>query len=231
MCLGSARTGGSQKTTNAPWGPSQEYFKEIYSGARDAFNQANDPTGDLAQSKELARNVASGIQVPGNYSQMLLDMAGGRYLDPATNPFLASTVEAATRPMTESFTRDFLPNVSSAAIKGGAYGGSRQGVVEALGASELSRNIGDTTSQIYGQNYANERQNQLAVPQLLQALTQAELLPSQILSANAQADWSPILNYANIFSSLPSFSTSTAKQRDSGLSSVLNVGNTLGGLL
>ncbi len=240
MCfsgIGGSRTGSSQTTSNTPWGPAQEYFRDIYSNTQDAFNQGqeNAMSPDRQNAWNIQRNVAQGAAGPSQqYQQMLGDVASGRYLDPATNPTLRPMVDAATRPMVDAFTQNFLPQVSSAAVSQGAYGGSRQGVAEALGSQQLTRNIGDVSAGIYGQNYANERNIQTRLPQMWQQSVGMQMLPAEILMGLAdsqnQANWDPISRYAQIFSQLPSFTEGSSRQRDSGLSSLLNVGNTLGGL-
>ena len=48
--------------------------------------------------------------VTGAQSQVAKTMSGD-YLDPATNPYLTSAMDAATRPMREAFTEDVLPGI------------------------------------------------------------------------------------------------------------------------
>lgn len=84
--------------------------------------------------------------VPGAL-QNLQDTIAGRYLDPASNPWLSSTYDAAARQVT--------PRVNSLFEAGGRYGsGANQGV--------LGQNLSDLASNIYGTNYQNERTRQLA---------------------------------------------------------------------
>src|SRR5260221_2618408 len=79
--------------------------------------------------------------------QNIQDTIAGRYLDPASNPYLAGTYDAAARQVT--------PRVNSLFEAGGRYGsGANQGV--------LGQNLADLASNIYGTNYQNERTRQLA---------------------------------------------------------------------
>lgn len=70
-------------------------------------------------------------------------------LNPATNPYLAGTAEAAIRPVTENLTENILPSVRHGAVVGGQYGGTRQENAEHRAIRDTQRTAGDMTSQIY----------------------------------------------------------------------------------
>lgn len=74
------------------------------------------------------------------------DTLSGKYLDPATNPFLQNNVQLAMN--------QAMGNINSQFNRPGAFGSTAH---EGVAAGQL----GNIASQMYGQNYANERQNQL----------------------------------------------------------------------
>jgi hypothetical protein len=79
--------------------------------------------------------------------QQLQNTISGQYLDPATNPYLNQTYDAAARQIT--------PRVNSLFEASGRYGsGAHQGV--------LGQTLSDLGTNIYGGNYNNERARQLA---------------------------------------------------------------------
>lgn len=79
--------------------------------------------------------------------QQLQNTISGQYLDPASNPYLNQTYDAAARQIT--------PRVNSLFEASGRYGsGAHQGV--------LGQSLADLGTSIYGGNYNAERARQLA---------------------------------------------------------------------
>lgn len=228
--------GSSQTTSSAPWSEAVPYYQQLFQQAGNALNQQSGPTADQTSAWNTMRQNAAGAGAGGQeFQQMALDMLNGRYLDPATNPTLRANVSAAAAPITDSFTQSFLPNVTSQAIQGGAYGGSRQGVVESLGQSETARQVGNISAQMYGDNYNRERQNQLNSPMYL-----AQALGLQNQGANSlldisnqqrQAQQQPLSWFSSILGSAPfSSTTQTGNSSGSTLGGLAGLGSMFGGL-
>lgn len=108
---------------------------------------------------------------------------GDNVWDPANNAHLQGTVDAATRPISQAYTNEFLPAVRSEAIKTGGLGGSRQGVFEALGAEKASRAIGDTANKVVSENYKTNVDAQMKALGLLPQTAQAQTIPGTTTSA------------------------------------------------
>jgi hypothetical protein len=131
-------------------------------------NMLGHATEVATQGRQLA-----GPQYAGWMNRMGMDMASdpitkslstqaqktlrGDYLNPNSNPFLKASVDRATGAVSRDYTRNVLPNLGSAAIRSGAYGGSRQGIMEGLAAGEYAREASDAAQNIYAQNYQSER--------------------------------------------------------------------------
>lgn len=76
----------------------------------------------------------------------VMDTLSGKYMSPDSNPYLKQNVQTA---MDQA-----MGSINSQFNKPGAFGGTaHQGVA--------SKQLGNIAAQMYGQNYANERQNQL----------------------------------------------------------------------
>lgn len=91
---------------------------------------------------DIAKNAAGG-------SDFLLNKA----LFPETNPALAKTIDAATRPIQQNLMEETLPGLRSGAAVSGNYGSSRQGIAEGLASGRASQAIGDTGAKVANANY------------------------------------------------------------------------------
>ena len=120
--------------------------------------------------------------------QLGLDTLGGKYLSAESNPYLQSAIDLAQRRSNENFTSQVLPYVGSQAQLQGAYGGSRQGVQEALAQKSQQQTLADIASGMAYENYAAERQNQMNAPTaLFTPAQQWKLNEAQNSRANAAA--------------------------------------------
>jgi len=79
-------------------------------------------------------------------------------MNPANNPALRGAVDAAVRPLTDSFSNTIMPGIQGNAIANGALGGSRQGVAQGLASNALLRGIGDTSSTMLNKAYSDNLQ-------------------------------------------------------------------------
>lgn len=69
------------------------------------------------------------------------------------NPYSQAAMDSATRQITDNFVQSVLPQLGSAAQRAGAWGGSRQGIVEGLAAGETAKAVGDTAANLAARNY------------------------------------------------------------------------------
>lgn len=124
---------------------------------------------------------AAGLQgqVAGPAERNLSATLGGKYLDPSTNPWLQKTYGAAADAVTNQYQFATAPSEMSTAALTGAFGGSGDATARLENQFGLGRNLSDLASNIYGQNYQNERQNQLSALQSLGGIESGILAPSQ----------------------------------------------------
>lgn len=176
-------------------------------------------------------------------------------LYPESNPALQGYMQAAIRPITESYMDPggIMSQIRTQAGDANQVGSSRQGVAEGIAAGRYANAIGDTTSKIantaYGQGLDAMGRAQLLAPQYAQMGTMPAQLQGQIGSMfdtqqqqfedyNAaarmwelNAPWTPLQNYANIVFGGASPGTSATSTSDSGgFSAGKLAGAGLGGL-
>lgn len=156
-----------------PWSGQQPYLTDLFAKAQGQYNTgvpsyfpgstvtpfASETEQAMAMQADRARS-GSPIMVAGN--QQLTDTLQGDYLasNPAysllnsnaqgdylnNNPYIDQTVDRALGKVRGSLDSQFA--------QGGRYGSG-------LHKTALAGAYGDTAASMYGQNYANERQNQL----------------------------------------------------------------------
>lgn len=148
-------------------------------------------TESIAQQEALARQQSPVLQQAQNaYMQSaggLGQTAGGSFL--GANPYQQQMMQAATRPLTQQFSEQVLPGISSLYSKSGRLG---SGAMErALGTATegYGRALGDITANIAGTQYQAERQLQQQAQMGLANVAQAapsiygqQYLPSQQLA-------------------------------------------------
>lgn len=112
-------------------------------------------------------------------TQQLSNTLGGDFLSPESNPFLQGTIKAAQRPVIEEFENQVMPRLRSKFTQAGQFiqpeGSSPfdQAAAEAVGG--LTRELGDISSEIAGQNFQAERGRQMQASQLAPQIDRAQL--------------------------------------------------------
>lgn len=208
--------GGSTKQTvsNTPWSGVQPYMLDVFKKGQTLANQQS-PNAMQTQSYDMTKQLAT-VGDPMNQSANDLNNAtlSGAFLSPDSNPYLKQNVNTAL---------DAVQSRVNSQFSGNNYGSSAN-------QETLTRNLADTAAQMYGQNYTNERNNQMQAMGLTPTLNQNRYLDanqlSQAGSAQAEAPWSNIKNYASILGlgSGSGNSTTTNTANSSPLSSMLGGG-------
>ena len=119
-------------------------------------------------------------------------------MDVTNNPYLASAMEAAVRPQQSALTQA-LQQVGSQAQAQGAYGGSRQGIAEALTVEKGQQAISDTVAKMGSSAYDTGQQTFRTALGLAPSVQAMQALPGTTLTgvgaaqedrAQATADYS-----------------------------------------
>lgn len=148
-------------------------------------------TESIAQQEAIARQQSPVLQQAQNaYMQSATGLgqtAGGSFL--GENPYQQQMMQAATRPLQQSFSNQVLPGIASLYSKSGRLGSGA--MEQALGTATegYGRALGDITANIAGTQYQAERQLQQQAQMGLANVAQAapsiygqQYLPSQQLA-------------------------------------------------
>lgn len=159
----------ASELANAPY---QEYGGQQVAG----LNQ------DQGQAFDMVRQRATqGSPVSANANWNAANTLGGQYLDPSSNPWLSKTYDAAASDMARNYTNAAVPAVNSTFSQAGRYGsGAHQNAIGDAGRT-LGSNLSNLGTQIYGQNYGQERQNQMNVMGMSPQLASADYADAQAL--------------------------------------------------
>ena len=101
-----------------------------------------------------------------------------------SNPALGGFVDAAIRPLEEQFTQSVLPGIRSTSFGNtGLFGGSRQGIAEGLASQAFQNNVGDISSRILSDAYAQGLQAMLGGVQATPTIQAGQLFPSAVIDS------------------------------------------------
>lgn len=128
----------------------------------------------MAGQEMTVQRALAGNPLIGQANQQLSRTMQGDYLRPESNPYLQANVNQALGDITRNYQQSVLPSTMAQFQRSGAFGGSAhqealEGQQRALGAT-----MGNVANQMYGQNYAQERQNQMAAAGMADRYGQAE---------------------------------------------------------
>lgn len=175
----------TQRTVSSPWGPQQKYLKRGFQRAEDLYNSGAptiapfNPTQN--QAFDMARSAATGMvpQLTGATNEAF--MSALRAPDVENNPFLPQVVQGAIRPVTQTLTEQWLPQITSSAVGAGQLGGSRQGIAEGIALRGAADMASDRTAQIMSQAYGQGLNAQAAAMRMLPTMISGAVAPSEII--------------------------------------------------
>lgn len=197
---------GGQKTvqttqTNDPWSGIQPYLRDLFSRGQSQVGASGfspESTQALGMMGDRAR--AGSPLLPAAQTG-LLSTINGDYLSPDSNPFLKGNVDTAMGQARAGVNQNF---------QGDNFGNSAH-------QEWLTRTLGQTAGQMYGDNYARERGNQLqgilSAPQAAAGqYTDADRLLAAGQAKEAKP-WESLLNYARLLGGVPTGQGTTSGQQ------------------
>ena len=184
-----------------PQSSQQPYILAAYDKAQELFGSPRQYAGGYEGSTVVPRSeetiaALQGIKDRAIAGSNLVTAAqdltkgtlAGDYMDPSKNAYLTSAMDAATRPMRESFTQDVLPGVDAAFSSGGRYGSGLQANQQARLTDTYLQNLGDIGAKMAYQNYGDERQRQVAAADVAPAMAQLDYLDLERLGTVGAAE-------------------------------------------
>lgn len=245
---------GSTTQNTAPWAEAQPFYKDIFNQAQSIFQATPQKsyTGDMiaqptAADKtgiDLAKQTAAALNLmnPSANTQSTADYISGKVNSGAYGKLgqtaftgigdgsqAEATIQAAINPVKKQLQMELLPQMSSAAINAGAYGGSALEKLQARAADQYMQTAGDISTKLLYDDYTKRRQmsyddfnairnNELTaagleqsganlVPALSKSAVDLALLPSSIYSSIGETERA--LNQLGIDNELKKFEFGT----------------------
>lgn len=186
---GGTQTSTQQVNTNmGPWQPQQQYLGEVFQSAKDQFDHTSEqgyypgktvagftPAQSQGYQNIIDRGLAGSPLMPAA-NKTALDTINGSYLDPATNPWIKKTFDAAAADVTRSYQNTTAPQTDAAFAAAGRYGSGAYARMRGNNEQALGTTLENLGTGIYGENYARERQNQINQTNNVGNLIQASYL-------------------------------------------------------
>jgi len=186
--------GGTTTSTTQNYSPEEVARRTaVMDEAQRLYNTGSiagtwDKAAPTAQSATSAAGEASLVGASGTQAQQAtaantaLNYGLTGAMDVTNNPYLESAISAAVRPQQASLTQA-LQQVGSAAQQQGAYGGSRQGIAEALSLEKGQQAISDTVSKMGSAAYDSGQQTFRTALGLAPAVQAMQMSPGTTLTS------------------------------------------------
>jgi hypothetical protein len=158
FAYGQSKGSSQQSSAQNVWGPMQGPLQQLFGGAQQAAS-------GIPQWMQ-------GIQSPA------LD-AFKSALAPQGNPYLSQMVGAAQRRLGESFSEYINPALRSEAIHAGAYGSPEAANAQALAAKNVTQQMGDISTGMYGAAYDQDRARMMQGLMLAPQMSNLPMAPWQ----------------------------------------------------
>lgn len=164
MSGGSSDT--STQTSSAP-GWVQDYAKSYLDKANEVSNTPYSQSPTQAVGPNSTQNTAwnaitnralNGSPVQSAANTTLTNTLNGDFLN--SNPYMDSMVDKAQGDVVRNYNNVVKPQSDAAAIRSGSFGNSGIQSQQLDEQNQLQQNLGNISTQLRGQNYATERQNQ-----------------------------------------------------------------------
>jgi hypothetical protein len=138
--------------------PAYSAYQQFAQGTNP--NQASlNNLSQLALGGNLGLSALGGVaQGQGPGMQQLAQTASGAYLN--SNPYLAAMVQAAQDPVTRNYQTATAPQADYNFANAGRYGSGAMLGARSTNEQNLGKVLADQSSNLYGQNYMNERARQ-----------------------------------------------------------------------
>ena len=191
--------GGGDDTATTSVGPSafqHPFLKSLFDAAQTQFDNPNQPSffsdstvARFDPATVRAQQNIEGTAVPqaqglvDSLASTSQDILSGKFLDPNQDPTLQGSLDAIARPVNESLTEQFLPNIRSGAVANRSVGGSRQGIAEGIAGRGASNAIADASASLLSTNRLAGMDQITKTLALGPGTANAQAIPASILDA------------------------------------------------
>lgn len=221
---GGSKSGGSSTSTTKMEPPAQvlpylaPYMTQAWAQSQQPYQSyQGQRIADLTTEQNMGAGMTSAQALNGFQGQN--DAFGsyqatmrGDYMNPDSNPWLQANAQKAMSDITNAYRSGTKPQTDSAFARSGAFGGSAWGQMVNNNERTLADSLGSAANQFYGQNYANERNNQMTGLNMMPTMQNIGYTDAQRLSGVGDAyrkynqdllntnysDWQELQNYPAI---------------------------------
>jgi len=153
------------------------FLQQLLQSGPQAFSQTpqffpGSTVANPSATETQAQNALINRLFGGNDLQQASTAETLKILNGVHNPFISDTVQAAIRPVEQSFLNNVLPNLNANFIGSNRTGSGAADRATQIANSDFTRNIGDIASNIGFQSFQNERNRQQAAAQFAPTLAQ-----------------------------------------------------------
>lgn len=185
---GGGTTTSTSKVDTGPWSDQAPYLRDVMQSAALQYkNHGNlqyypDSTvspftaGQTQGYQSIVDKGLAGSPFMDASGRNATDTLNGKYLDPSSNPWLTGTFDAAADAVTRQFKTATAPTTDAMFSGNGSYNSSARYNSQNNNNMGLGSTLGNLANSIYGGNYANERQNQLAMQGMVPSLASARYI-------------------------------------------------------
>jgi hypothetical protein len=188
-------SGGTQKQETVPWGPTQQFYKDIYGTASQLSGVPTRFPDQTVAARQPAEGQASemiqGRALQGSPELMagreaVRGTAAGEYLSPDSNPYLRDTFRASADEVRRAYQTTVIPGMETrfagagrgAMVRDPMSGSLRPasgafGAAEARSQDELAQNLNELATRIFGGAYESERGRQMGAAGMAPSLAGA----------------------------------------------------------
>lgn len=169
--MGSGGSGDQQVTQQTQLPDFLQPYGPLY--AQAGYNLFNQPyqaypyetvapfTQDQQAAMDAVRaRATAGSPVVNAAQQQTLNTINGDYLNPSTNPYLQQTFDQAANRVTDAFSRGTAAQTDARFARAGAFGGSAWNQAQQANQTALGDSLAGMAANIFGNNYAQERNRQ-----------------------------------------------------------------------
>lgn len=185
---GGGGTTSTSKVDVGPWGDQQPYLRDVMQSAALQYKNKGDlkyyPDSTVSPFTPAQTQGYQEIINRGQAGSPFMDASGrnatdtleGKYLSPESNPWLAGTFDSAADAVTRQFKTATAPTTDAMFSGNGSYNSSARYNAHNNNNMGLGSTLNNLASDIYGGNYARERQNQMAMQGMVPSLTSARYI-------------------------------------------------------
>lgn len=185
-------------TTSAPWGPQQPYLQRGFSEAERLYRQggpqvygqstvAGFSRDTNAALNDISRTAQRGTPVAQSAQDQVNSTLKGDYLN--SNPYLDAMYNNAAQAVTRNYSEAVAPSIQANFGLAGRGGSNAYGNALDASQAQLGQQLSGMAANIYGGNYTNERNNQMAAAGMAPGTAQLNYFDaSQQLNAGGMRD-------------------------------------------